>query len=367
MEFAHETMDLYAPLASRLGIDWLKRELEDLSFSVLHPEEYKDLINRVDSSLMDRENYVSEIKALLSKELLKHGVKSFKVLGRPKHVLSIYRKLQVQQIPLEKVYDKVAFRIILKNVQDCYQTLGMIHSLWTPIDSRIKDYIAHPKPNMYQSLHTSVIGPSGDFMEIQIRTEEMDKIAKEGIAAHWAYKEGAKITQQDASNFKWLKQLVVWLQELKDPKDFLDTIKDELTEVKKTYALTPNGEVKELISGSTPLDFAYAIHTEVGNHCSRAKINGEIASLKRTLKNGDVVEIITSQNQTPNQGWLNLVKTSRAKNRIRHWLRQEEWEECCKIGEHICDRELKKNALNLKKLILLIYFSYYLKFKLMFK
>ncbi len=351
LEFAEETMELYAPLASRLGIDWLKRELEDLSFAVLNPEEYKDLSSRVDSSLMDREKYVADIKELLSNELIRHGIKSFKVLGRPKHILSIYRKLQVQQIPLEKVYDKVAFRIILTNVQDCYQALGMIHSLWTPIDSRIKDYIAHPKSNMYQSLHTSVIGPSGDFMEIQIRTEEMDKIAKEGIAAHWAYKEGAKISQQDASNFKWLKQLVVWLQELKDPKDFLDTIKDELTEVRKTYALTPNGEVKELIFGSTPLDFAYAIHTEIGNHCAGAKINGEIASLKTVLKNGDVVEIITNQKQTPHQGWLNLAKTSRAKNRIRHWLRQDEWEKSCKLGEHICNRELKKHALNLKKLI----------------
>ncbi len=351
MEFANETMELYAPLASRLGIDWLKRELEDLSFSVLHPKEYQDLVSRVDSSLMDREKYVKDIKNLLSDELKKHGIKSFNVLGRPKHVLSIYRKLQVQHIPLEKVYDKVAFRIILTNVQDCYQTLGMIHSLWTPIDSRIKDYIAHPKANMYQSLHTSVIGPSGDFMEIQIRTKEMDKIAKEGIAAHWAYKEGAQISQQDASNFKWLKQLVAWLQELKDPKDFLDTIKDELIEVKKTYALTPNGEVKELIFGSTPLDFAYAIHTEVGTHCSGAKINGVIASLKTPLKNGDVVEIITNQNQTPNQGWLNLVKTSRAKNRIRHWLRQEEWDKSCKVGEHVCNKELKKHDLNLKKLI----------------
>jgi GTP pyrophosphokinase len=350
-EFAEETMELYAPLASRLGIDWLKRELEDLSFSVLHPEEYNDLINRVDSSLTDREKYVTDIKNLLSRELVKHGITKFKVLGRPKHVLSIYRKLQVQQIPLEKVYDKVAFRIILTNVQDCYQSLGMIHSLWTPIDSRIKDYIAHPKPNMYQSLHTSVIGPSGDFMEIQIRTEEMDKIAKEGIAAHWAYKEGAKISQQDASNFKWLKQLVAWLQELKDPKDFLATIKDELIEVKKTYALTPNGEVKELIYGSTPLDFAYAIHTEVGNRCSGAKINGEIASLKTILKNGDVVEIITNSKQTPHQGWLNLVKTSRAKNRIRHWLHQDEWAKSCKVGEHLCNKELKKHDLNLKKLI----------------
>jgi guanosine-3',5'-bis(diphosphate) 3'-pyrophosphohydrolase len=351
IEFAEETMELYAPLAGRLGIDWLKRELEDRAFSVLHPEEYKDLISRVDSSLMDREKYVNDIKELLSKELLKHHITTFKVLGRPKHILSIYQKLQVQNIPLEKVYDKVAFRIILDNVQDCYQALGMIHSLWTPIDSRIKDYIAHPKPNRYQSLHTSVIGPSGDFMEIQIRTEEMDKIAKEGIAAHWAYKEGAKISQQDASTFKWLKQLVVWLQELKDPKEFLDTIKDELLPLKKTYVLTPNGEVKELVYGSTPLDFAYAIHTEVGNHCTGAKINGVISSLKKPLQNGDVIEIITSQNQIPNQGWLNLVRTGRAKSRIRHWLRQDEWEKACKVGEHICTKALKKHGLNLKKLI----------------
>ncbi len=351
VEFAQETLDLYAPLASRLGIDWMKRELEDRAFSVLHPQEYKELESRIDSSLGDREKYVADIKKLLTEKLAENGINDFKILGRPKHLLSIYRKLLVQKITLDKVYDKVAFRIILKTVRECYQALGMVHSLWTPIDHRIKDYISQPKPNMYQSLHTSVIGPSGEFMEIQIRTEEMDKIAKEGIAAHWAYKEGAKISEQDASTFQWLKQLVHWLQELKDPKEFLDTVKNELAHAKKIYVLTPNGEVKELPAGSTPLDFAYAIHTEVGNHCTGAKINGTMVSLKTELQNGNAVEIITSQNQHPHQGWLNLAKTGRAKSRIRHWLRQEEQEKSLRIGEEISERELKKHALSLKKLI----------------
>ncbi len=351
VEFAQETLDLYAPLASRLGIDWMKRELEDRAFSVLHPKEYKELESRIDSSLGDREKYVADIKKLLTEKLAEHGITDFKILGRPKHLLSIYRKLLVQKITLDKVYDKVAFRIILNTVRECYQALGMVHSLWTPIDHRIKDYISQPKPNMYQSLHTSVIGPSGEFMEIQIRTEEMDKIAKEGIAAHWAYKEGAKISEQDASTFQWLKQLVHWLQELKDPKEFLDTVKNELAHAKKIYVLTPNGEVKELPAGSTPLDFAYAIHTEVGNHCTGAKINGSMVSLKTELKNGNAIEIITSPNQHPHQGWLNLAKTGRAKSRIRHWLRQEEQEKSLRIGEEICERELKKHSLSLKKLV----------------
>ncbi|MDR9502261.1 MAG: bifunctional (p)ppGpp synthetase/guanosine-3',5'-bis(diphosphate) 3'-pyrophosphohydrolase [Desulfurivibrionaceae bacterium] len=350
-EFAQETLDLYAPLASRLGIDWMKRELEDRAFSVLHPQEYKELESRVNSSLGDREKYVADIKKLLTKKLKEQGISSFKILGRPKHLLSIYQKLLVQKITLDKVYDKVAFRIILGTVRECYQALGLVHSLWTPIDHRIKDYISQPKSNRYQSLHTSVIGPAGEFMEIQIRTAEMDKIAKEGIAAHWAYKEGAAISEADASTFQWLKQLVNWLQELKDPKEFLDTVKNELAQAKKIYVLTPNGEVKELPAGATPLDFAYAIHTEVGNRCTGARINGTMVSLKTELKNGNAVEIITSQKQHPHQGWLNLVKTGRAKSRIRHWLRQDEQAKSLRIGEEICERELKKHALSLKKLV----------------
>ena len=348
--FAVETMDLYAPLASRLGVDWMKRELEDLAFARLYPQEYQDLAARVDSSTTDRASYVEEIKHLLSNKLREQGLTDFKILGRPKHLYSIYRKIIAQNIPLEKVYDKVAFRIILQNVRECYEVLGLVHSLWAPIDGRFKDFISSPKSNMYQSLHTSVIGPHGDFMEIQIRTEEMDRIAKEGIAAHWAYKEGMAVSQKDARLFKWLTQLIQWLQDLKDPKEFLDAFKGELHHA-ETYVLTPNGEVKELPEGSTPLDFAYSIHTEVGNRCTGAKVNGRLVPLKTVLKNGDVVEILTSPHQEPSRGWLALVKTSRAKSRIRQWLRQEEMEKSLKLGQEICERELRKHNVSLKKLI----------------
>ena len=350
LEFAQDTMDLYAPLASRLGIDWLKRELEDLSFSYLHPEEYQNLAAKIHTSLADREAYVEEVKALLNQKLNEHGLKHFQVLGRPKHIYSIHRKLVAQNIPFEKVYDKVAFRIIVSSVKECYEALGIIHSLWQPVDGRFKDFISTPKGNMYQSLHTSVVGLLGEFMEVQIRTEEMDQIAKEGIAAHWAYKEGKAITTKDARLFKWLKQLVHTLQELEDPKEFLDAVKGELY-AEEIFVLTPTGEVKEFPKGSTPIDFAYSIHTEVGNHCTGAKINGLIAQLKTKLKNGDLVEIITSPKQKPNRSWLSLVKTARAKSRIRQWLNQEEREKALQVGREICERELKRNNLSLKKLI----------------
>ncbi len=350
VEFSQETMDLYAPLASRLGIDWIKRELEDLSFSYLHPPEYKDLSERITTSMDDRQAYVDEVISLLKKELTNHGLQDFQILGRPKHLYSIYKKLLAQNIPLEKVYDKVAFRIILHNVKECYEALGVIHALWPPVDGRFKDFISTPKSNMYQSLHTSVVGPRGEFMEVQIRTEEMDRIAKEGIAAHWAYKEGKAITKKDAKLFQWLKHWVQSLQELKDPDEFLEAVKGELYET-QVFVLTPNGEVKELPQGSTPLDFAYSIHTEVGNHCTGAKINGQIAPLKTHLKNGDLVEIITSPNQIPNRGWLKLVKTARARSRIRSWLNREEQERSLKVGREICERELRKHNINLKKFI----------------
>ena len=349
-EFARETLDLYAPLASRLGIDWMKRDLEDLSFAQIHPRQYLDLLERVESSTMDRATYVNEVKALLSDKLREFGIKDFRILGRPKHLYSIYKKLLAQNIPLEKVYDKVAFRIIVHNVRECYEALGMVHSLWQPIDGRFKDFISKPKANMYQSLHTSVIGPSGEFMEIQIRTEEMDKIAKEGVAAHWAYKEGAAVSRKDARLFQWLKQLINSLQELHDPQEFLEAVKYELYQ-DEIFVLTPNGEVKELPQGSRPLDFAYLIHTEVGNHCTGAKVNGRIVSLKYKLKNGDVVEIMTSKGQHPNRGWLSLVTTSRARSRVRSWLRREEQEKSLKLGQEICDRELRAQGLSLKKLI----------------
>ena len=349
-ELAQETLELYAPLASRLGIDWMKRELEDLAFKFLYPDEYVDLTARIESSTTDRENYVKEVIGILRKKLAEINLTNCEIIGRPKHLYSIYKKIIAQNIPLEKVYDKVAFRIIVNTVTECYEALGVVHANWPPVPGRIKDFISTPKRNNYQSMHTTVIGPYGEFMEVQIRTQLMDRVAQEGVAAHWAYKEGQAISKQDAKVFTGLKQLVQWLQELKDPKEFLDSVRGELFEP-DVYALTPNGEVKEFPQGSTPLDFAFIIHTEVGNSCVGAKVNGKIVPLKYKLQNGDVVEIITSPKQKPRRDWLSLVQTSRAKSRIRHWLRREEKEKAMNVGREICERELRKHDTSLKKII----------------
>lgn len=349
-EIAQETIDLYAPLASRLGIDWMKRELEDLCFEYLHPEEYRDLETKMSNSTLDRTAYVDGVRELLHQKLTEYGLAECRILGRPKHLYSIFRKLLAQKIPLEEVYDKVAFRIIFKTEKECYEALGLVHSLWRPVPGRFKDFISLPKGNLYQSLHTTVVGPRGEFMEIQIRTEEMDTIAQEGIAAHWAYKEKKSVSSKDANLFRWLKQLVQWQQELKDPKEFLDALKLELYEP-DICVLTPNGEVKEFPRGSTPIDFAYGIHTDVGNHCVGAKVQGRIVPLRYQLQNGDQVEILTTPNQHPNRDWLNLVKTSRARARIRQWLKQEEQQKLLAAGREICERELRKHNLSLKKIV----------------
>lgn len=347
---ARETMDLYAPLASRLGIEWLKRELEDLAFKYLFPVEYADLISHLENTLGERQAYVDEVIEILHRKLKASKVIPVRIIGRPKHIYSIYKKLVVQKIPLERVYDKVAFRIIVRNVRECYQALGTVHADWTPVPGRIKDFISAPKSNNYQSLHTTVVGPRGHFIEIQIRTEEMDRIAQEGVAAHWAYKEGQKISSGDAKLFKGLQQLVQTLQEVEDPGEFMESLRGELFEP-DVYAVTPTGEVRELPRGSTPIDFAYAIHSAVGDTCVGAKVNGQIVQLKHELKSGDIVEILTQKNQHPKRAWLQLVKTSRARTRIRHYLRREERERSLKIGQEICDRELKKYDVNLRSLL----------------
>ena len=349
-DLAQETLELYAPLASRLGIDWMKRELEDLAFKFLYPDEYEDLTARIESSTSDRTVYVKEVIGILRQKLAENNLTDCEIIGRPKHLFSIYKKIIVQKIPLEKVYDKVAFRIIVNSVKECYEALGTVHANWPPVPGRIKDFISSPKANNYQSMHTTVIGPYGEFMEVQIRTREMDRVAQEGVAAHWAYKDGQAISKDDAKVFKGLKQLVKWLQELKDPQEFLDSVRGELYEP-DVYALTPNGEVKEFPQGSTPLDFAYVIHTEVGNRCVGAKINGKIVPLKYRLQNGDLVEIITSPKQKPRRDWLQLVKTSRAKSRIRQWIRREEKEKGVNVGREICERALRKYETSLKKII----------------
>jgi len=347
---ARETMDLYAPLASRLGIDWMKRELEDLAFQYLFPVEYADITGRLESNLDQRQDYVEEVIGIIYEKLRQNNIKPVRVIGRPKHLYSIYRKLVVQNIPLDRVYDKVAFRIIVNTVKECYETLGTIHSCWQPVPGRIKDFISVPKTNNYQSLHTTVMGPNDNFIEIQIRTEEMDRIAQEGIAAHWAYKEGQRVTSRDARLFRDLKKLVKSLQEVEDHREFLDSVRGELFEP-DVFALTPTGEVRELPRGSTPIDFAYSIHTEVGDHCSGARVNGHLVPLKYKLQHGDIVEIITQKNQTPKRAWLQIVKTSRARTRIRQWLRREENEKALELGREICERELKKHDTTLKKLI----------------
>jgi GTP pyrophosphokinase len=349
-ELAQETLELYAPLASRMGIDWMKRELEDLAFKFLYTDEYTDITSRIESSTADRENYVKEVIDILRQKLAEINLNDCQIIGRPKHLYSIYKKIIAQKIPLEKVYDKVAFRIVVDSVKECYEALGVVHANWPPVPGRIKDFISTPKTNNYQSMHTTVIGPYGEFMEVQIRTREMDRVAQEGVAAHWAYKEGQSISKEDAKVFRGLKQLVKWLQELKDPKEFLDSVRGELFDP-DVYALTPNGDVKEFPQGSTPLDFAYTIHTEVGNSCVGAKVNGKIVPLKYKLQNGDVIEIVTSPKQKPRRDWLSLVKTSRAKSRIRHWLRREEKEKAMNVGREICERELRKHDTSLKKII----------------
>ncbi|MCK5069942.1 MAG: bifunctional (p)ppGpp synthetase/guanosine-3',5'-bis(diphosphate) 3'-pyrophosphohydrolase, partial [Desulfocapsa sp.] len=349
-EIARETKDLYAPLASRLGIDWMKRELEDLSFQFLHPEEYLDLVSNLESSLEDRQNYVDEVISIFHQKLAENNVSPTRIIGRPKHLFSIYKKLVAQKIPLERVYDKVAFRIIVNSVKECYEALGVIHANWSPVQGRIKDFISVPKANNYQSMHTTVVGPREHFIEVQIRTEEMDRIAMEGVAAHWAYKEGQNANDNDTKLFKDLKDLVKMLQEVDDPKEFLESVHGELDQP-EVYALTPAGEVKEFPINSTPIDFAYSIHTEVGDHCVGAKVNRKLVPLKYAIQNGDIIEIVTSKQQRPRRGWLELVKTSRARSRVRSWLRKEDREKALNLGREICEKELRHYDTTLKKLV----------------
>ena len=347
---ARETMDLYAPLASRIGIEWLKRELEDLAFRYLQPAEWADLSRRLESSLGERQAYVDEVIDILHRKLKAAGVVPVRIIGRPKHLFSIHKKLVVQKIPLERVYDKVAFRVIVNSVDDCYAALGVVHENWAPVPGRIKDFISAPKANNYQSMHTTVVGPQNNFIEVQIRTEKMDRVAQEGVAAHWAYKEGQKIGSHDAKLFLELKKLVNSLQEVEDPREFLENVRGELY-TPEIYALTPGGEVKELPKGSCPIDFAYAVHTEVGDRCVGAKVNDRLVPLKYELQNGDIVEIVTSKTQHPRRGWLSLVRTSRARARIRSWLRREEKEQIVHLGREICERELKRYETTLKKMV----------------
>ncbi|MGB9713025.1 MAG: RelA/SpoT family protein [Dissulfurimicrobium hydrothermale] len=346
---ARETLEIYAPLAARLGIDWVKKELEDLSFMYLYPDEFNKLKTEVERRIGEKRGFVEEVKEIIAKKMAEYGF-SCRVLGRPKHLYSIFRKMRLRNLPLDEVYDLIAFRIILKTIQECYEALGLIHSLWRPVPGRFKDYISLPKANMYQSLHTTVIGPGGERMEIQIRTEEMDRVASEGIAAHWLYKEGKIVSKETAGRkFDWLNQLMEWRNELEDPREFLDSVRMDLFPG-EVYVFTPGGDVKELPKGATPVDFAYAVHTEIGHHCAGARVNGHMVPLKYELQNGDVVEIITSPQHVPSRDWLKFVKTSRAVARIKQWIKTEEYAKSLAIGRDLCIREFKKNRLDFNEI-----------------
>jgi len=344
VKIARETLDIYAPLAGRLGIGWIKSELEDLAFLHIYPEEHQRLRKEVDARLGEAKAYVDEVKDLIAKKMDDFGL-SCEVVGRPKHIYSIFRKMRTRKIPLEEVYDLIAFRIIMKSAKDCYEALGIVHSLWKPIPGRFKDYISLPKTNMYQSLHTTVIGPQGKRMEIQIRTEQMDLVANQGIAAHWLYKEGKIVSKDNKHQFDWLFELTEWQKELDDPREFIESVKMDLFH-NEVYVFSPKGEVYEFPRGATPIDFAYAIHTEVGNHCAGAKVNGRIVPLKYQFNNGETVEIITSDKHFPNRDWLKFVKTSRARARIRQWIKNTERQNSLALGRDLCAREFKRHRLD---------------------
>jgi len=347
-KIAQETLDIYAPLANRLGISWLKSELEDLSFRYLHPETFRDLASKVAKRRKERQKYVDDVKKSIQEKLGEQGIIG-DVSGRSKHLYSIFLKMERQGIDFDQVYDLIAFRILVESIRECYAVLGIIHSTWKPIPGRFKDYIAMPKANMYQSLHTTVIGPFGERMEVQIRSPEMHSVAEEGIAAHWKYKEkGSVVTSRDDKRFGWLRQLLEWQQELKDSREFMDTVKVDLFP-EEVYVFTPRGEVKELPKGSTPVDFAYSVHTDVGHHCVGAKINGKLVPLKTPLHNGDIVEVSTSPNQTPSKDWLKFVRTSKARNKIKQWVKTEQREKSIELGKELLEKELRKYGFSLSR------------------
>src|SRR5579884_1115174 len=337
---AQETLDIYAPIAHRLGMGKIRGELEDLAFEVLQPEAAAELMREIDAKRPEYEARLREFQARIEQNLARENIPA-RVEGRVKRAYSVHQKLKRQKIELDQVYDLLAVRIITDSVKNCYAALGVIHNEWHPIPGRIKDFIAIPRPNLYQSLHTSVMGPSGQTFEVQIRTEEMHRLAEEGIAAHWKYKEGRKGVGADDQRITWLRQLVEWQREMRDPTEFMSTLKVDLYP-EEVYTFTPRGKVIVLPRGAGPIDFAYAIHSDVGHHCTGAKVNGRIVQLKYELRNGDVVEIMTQPNHLPSKDWLALVKTSRARNKIKHVINTTERAKAIEIGEKYLEREARR-------------------------
>ena len=344
---AKETLEIYAPIAHRLGMGKVRGELEDLAFRYLDPEAFADISQSIDSQRAANEDYLERMRRTVEDELRRQGVPA-RVDGRVKRAFSVYQKLKRQKISLEQVYDLFALRIITDSVKNCYGALGVMHNEWRPVPGRIKDFIAIPRPNLYQSLHTSVVGPEGKHVEIQIRTEEMHRIAEEGIAAHWKYKEGQRHAQDD-QRIAWLRQLVEWQQEMRDPGDFSSTLKLDLYP-EEVYCFTPKGRVITLPSGASPIDFAYAVHSQVGNSCVGAKVNGRIVQLRYALNNGDVVDILTQTGHLPSKDWLSIVKTSRARNKIKHVINASERERAVEIGQKYLEKEARRLGVQLSRI-----------------
>ncbi|MBV8071966.1 MAG: bifunctional (p)ppGpp synthetase/guanosine-3',5'-bis(diphosphate) 3'-pyrophosphohydrolase [Acidobacteriaceae bacterium] len=345
---AQETIDIYAPIAHRLGMGKVRGELEDLAFQALHPEEAADLMREIESKRQQNEQWLLEVQTQIEQKLAREDIPA-RVHGRVKRAYSVYLKLKRQRITLDQVYDILAVRIITDSVKNCYAALGVIHNEWHPVPGRIKDFIAMPRPNLYQSLHTSVIGPGGIAFEVQIRTEEMHRIAEEGIAAHWKYKEGSKGPGADDQRIAWLRQLVEWQRDMNDSTEFLSGVKMDLYS-EEVYTFTPRGRVIVLPREATPIDFAYAIHSDVGNTCTGARINGLMKPLKTMLRNGDVVEILTQPGHQPSRDWLSVVKTARARNKIRHVIHAAERAKAVEIGQKSLEKEARRMGMNLGRI-----------------
>lgn len=351
IRIAQETRDIFAPLAHRLGVHWIKSELEDLSLRYLRPDVYENIKRAVNKKKVEREQDIKKTISLLERIISEHGINGA-VSGRPKHFFSIYEKMEREGLIFDEIYDLIAFRVIVPTLMECYTVLGIVHAKWKPIPGRFKDYIAMPKPNGYQSLHTTVIGSDGSRVEIQIRTHEMHEVAEKGIAAHWIYKardEQIVDSQHDMMDFAWLRELVESEQMLRDPLEFMSTIRDGLFP-REVFVFSPKGDVHALVAGSTPIDFAYVVHTQVGHNCVGARVNGRQVPISYLLSNGDTVEIITSKTQTPSKDWLGIVATSKAKQRIRSWLRNRERTKSIEVGRELLARDLRKAKSSLSSL-----------------
>jgi GTP pyrophosphokinase len=344
---AQESLDIYAPIANRLGIGWMKSEIEDWCLRYLHPEIYYKLAEKVSKSKKERERYIEEITQMIQDKMAEYDIVG-NISGRAKNFYSIYKKMDRRQVDFDQVNDLIAFRILVDNITECYKALGVMHATYKPVPGRFKDYIAMPKANQYQSLHTTVIGFTGERIEIQIRTHEMHSTAERGIAAHWRYKEG-RFESKNGDNVEWVNRLMEWQRDLKDPTEFLETVKIDLF-AEDVFVFTPRGDVKQLPHHSTPIDFAYAVHTNVGHRCVGAKLNGKIISLKHRLKSGDTIDIITSPNQTPSKDWLKIAKSSRARTKIRAFIKQQERDRALSLGTDLLEKALKPFDLSVSKL-----------------